>query len=301
MNNQNKIQRNCPSCGKILSYSNKYNCSNAEKLNKICKKCSAKEHSNRENVKLKKSLNMMGDKNPMYGKVGNLNPFFGKTHTIESKIKMIENRDMSVYQSDEFREKMSKVTKGINNPMFGRSVYSVWIEKYGNEIANEKMKNYKLKQSENNKGSKNSMYGKPSPNGSGNGWSGWYRGWYFRSLKELSYMINVIERFNLYWESAESKEFTIMYKNYEQIDKTYRADFIINNKYMVEIKPKKLWNTINNNLKKEAAIKFCELNGLKYKITDIDILSYQEILDLYNRGLIQFIDRYADKLKKYSS
>jgi hypothetical protein len=39
------------------------------------------------------------------------------------------------------------------------------------------------------------MYGKPSPNGSGNGW-------YFISLHELSYMVNVIERFKLKWNSG---------------------------------------------------------------------------------------------------
>jgi len=50
------------------------------------------------------------------------------------------------------------------------------------------------------------MYGKPAPIGSGNGWSGWYKGWYFRSLLELSFMINVIERFKMSWQNAETKK-----------------------------------------------------------------------------------------------
>jgi len=37
---------------------------------------------------LKKSKNMTGNKNPMFGKFGELNPFFGKKHTKESLNKM---------------------------------------------------------------------------------------------------------------------------------------------------------------------------------------------------------------------
>ena len=46
------------------------------------------------------------------------------------------------------------------------------------------------------------MYGRFSPRGSGNGWSGWYKEWYFRSLLELSYMINET-KFNMgYWRKS---------------------------------------------------------------------------------------------------
>ena len=143
------------------------------------------------------------------------------------------------------------------------------------------------------------MYGRPSPKGSGNGWSGWYKGWYFRSLKELSYMVKVIERFNLDWKTAESKEFTIKYTDHNHVDRTYTADFIINNKYMVEIKPKKLWNSKLVKLKESSAVKFCGLNGLKYKLIDITKLSHKEILILWEEGLIKFIDRYENKFTNY--
>jgi hypothetical protein len=36
------------------------------------------------------------------------------------------------------------------------------------------------------------MYGKPSPQGSGNGWSGWYKGKYFRSIMELSFIVEYL-------------------------------------------------------------------------------------------------------------
>ncbi|MBR4316812.1 MAG: hypothetical protein IKP65_07630 [Alphaproteobacteria bacterium] len=41
----------------------------------------------------------------------------------------------------------------------------------------------KKKYSEKSKGKNNPMYGKPAPKGSGNGVSGWYKGWFFRSLR----------------------------------------------------------------------------------------------------------------------
>ena len=111
---------------------------------------------------------------------GEKNGFFGKKHTADTK------------------EKISNSV--IANPgrgMTGKTTYGVWLEKYGKEIADDKLKNLKNKLSILFSGKKNPMYGKPTPIGSGNGWSGWYKGWYFRSLLELSYMINVIERFNL--------------------------------------------------------------------------------------------------------
>ncbi len=37
---------------------------------------------------------------------------------------------------DEFKLKRS----GTNNPMYGKSIFQVWVEKYGVEIANEKEK-----------------------------------------------------------------------------------------------------------------------------------------------------------------
>ena len=82
------------------------------------------------------------------------------------------------------------------------------------------------------------MYGKPAPIGSGNGWSGWYKGWYFRSLLELSFMINVIERFNMPWISAENQTYKISYVDTNLKQRNYYADFIIDNKYIVECKPK---------------------------------------------------------------
>jgi group I intron endonuclease len=51
---------------------------------------------------------------------------------IAGKIEMTEN----------VRKKISLKTKGSLNPMYGKSNYDIWVEKYGLKIADEKMKSY---------------------------------------------------------------------------------------------------------------------------------------------------------------
>ena len=64
---------------------------------------------------------------------------------------------------------ISKLVKGKGNPMYGKSIYEVWVKKYGKNIAETKMSKFKKLQSKLNSGENNSMYGKPSPKNSGNG------------------------------------------------------------------------------------------------------------------------------------
>jgi hypothetical protein len=273
--------RKCPECDNIIEYKNKYILKESEKKNRKCKSCSRK-----------------GENNPMFGKKGNLNPFFGKKHSEESKNKIRVNKNYETYKTIDFKDKMSKINKGENNPMFGKSFYDVWVKRYGVDIANKKMIEYKEKQSFNNKGENNSMYGKPSPNGSGNGWSGWYKGWFFRSIKELTYMIKVIERFNLEWETGENKKYVVEYCDYKGNKRNYFPDFIISNKYVVEIKPKKLFKSDLVVRKKNAASLFYEKINLKYKLISIDSIPTNEIIELYNEKKIIFTEKYEKKFIK---
>lgn len=150
------------------------------------------------------------------------------------------------------------------------------------------------------RGEKNPMYGKPSPQGSGNGWSGWYKGHFFRSLLELSFIINFLEKNKYIWESAETIKYRISYIDYNGIKRNYFPDFYIKNT-IIEVKPKNLLNSNMVIQKIEAAKKWCESNGLQYKIyteNDFNKLTNKEILDLYNFGTIIFTDRYLDKFKR---
>jgi hypothetical protein len=234
----------------------------------------------------------------------------------------------------EARKNISNKVSGANNPMYGKSIYERWIEMYGNVEADKRLKTWndnlkcwghghinpnektkgktyvqihgeeksnviKHKLSIKSSGINNPMYGKPSPIGSGNGWSGWYNGWYFRSLHELSYMINVIERFNFKWESGECKKYKIEYINYNGIKKNYFADFIINKKYVIEIKPKKLWQSDTVKRKKESAMLWANKNNLKYKLTESPKqITLKEIEKLKSIGSLIFINRYERKFKE---
>lgn len=276
----NEFKRKCPQCENDIIYKTELGYKNSLKKVSKCRKCAAS-----------------GENNGMFGKFGELNPFFGKTHTIDtiekqSKIKLGKKHTKISL------DKMKGLSAGTKNGMFGKSFYGIWVEKDGIEIADKKLKLFKEKHSQNNSGQGNPMYGKPSPTGSGNGWSGWYKGWYFRSLRELTYMIKVIERFNLSWVSGESNKYKIEYVDFKGNKRNYFPDFIINDKYIVECKPKKLWNTDNVIRKKEAALKYCDINGLKYKMIDIDKLENYEIKSLYENSLITFLPRYEMKYKE---
>lgn len=148
-------------------------------------------------------------------------------------------------------------------------------------------------------GKNNPMYGKPSPTGSGNGWSGWYKGWYFRSLLELSYMINVIEAQGLSWESGEQKQYRIPYE-LGGVPRNYYCDFVIG-AALIEIKPKNLKNMALNLIKRAAAEAWCTDHGFQYLLILSDTftkLSEKEIADLRNTGVIKFLPRYEEKYKK---
>ncbi len=207
----------------------------------------------------------------------------------------------------EIKEKIAVHSRGAQNNMFGKSDHTHgWIN-YGKSIkgksledihGNEKSQEIKSKLSKHSSGKNNPMYGKPAPMGAGNGWSGWYNEWYFRSLHELSYMINVIERFNFQWESAEKKDLQIKYKDGDN-ERTYVADFLIEGKYLVEIKPKKLHKSRIVKLKEKAAINFCFDRGLIYKLSSpVKLLDDEIIKDLIETDRIQLIDRYKEKYKQ---
>lgn len=265
-------QRQCPKCKKVLTYSIKAERNRAEKKNKICKTCSTS---------------------------GEKNPFYNKKHKQSSKDIIGKSRiGKSTYNEEQINNLRIKMLD--NPPMAGKSVYSVWLKKYGKEEADIRMEVYKKKQSLNSSGEKNHMYGKPSPQGSGNGWSGWYKDWFFRSLIELSYMINEIEAKNLNWENGELKKYKIPYTNWDGTKRNYFPDFIIDGKYIIECKPLKLQNSKTVILKKEAAEEYCKKHNMQFIMIEPEILTKEKIIELYKKEKIKFIPKYEIKfLKKY--
>jgi hypothetical protein len=192
----------------------------------------------------------------------------------------------------EFIEKMKQVTsfRDYNKRQLGKT----FEERLGVEKAQQTKKLLSLKRS----GFLNPMYGKPAPVGSGGGWSGWYNETYFRSFKELSFLVNVIR--GQEFENAEKAKYAITYKDDKDIERTYFADYILNGE-MIEIKPKRLTNTINNQLKFEAGERWCKQVGLVYKVItedDYDQLSIKEVRQLYIDKKIRFVEKWQRRFEQ---
>lgn len=256
----NEFSRLCPECQLEITYKNKRSQYEASKKNSKCKACgykNAKHHS----------------------RSGINNPFYGKKH------------------SKEYLDRQVQSNLGENNPMFGRSIYDIWVEKYGIDEANTKLATLKEKQSANNTGSKNKMYGRPTPEKAGNGWSGWYKKWFFRSLRELSYVINFLEKDNLEWKSCEGL-IRISYQDWNGVERTYSPDFIVGNN-IIEIKPAKLHKSATVLAKKEAAEKYCLEKNYIYNLIDCDILDILILKTYIANGLVVLTDKTKDKLIKY--
>lgn len=267
-------KRECPNCGCELNYNSRSNWQKAIKKKQICRQCTY----------LNRKIAYKGENNP----------FFGKKHKPETIAKM-QLREHPHVKEEWFRRLRSEQCKGEKNPIYGTSNYEIWLKKFGKEKADELKEQCRDKKSKASSGSNNPMYGKPSPQGSGNGWSGWYKGWFFRSLRELSYVINVIEANGLEWSSAEKKELRISYVDFAGHLRTYSADFLVAGKKLIEVKPVKLFSSPTVRIKQEAAIDFCIQNGLTYEIVDSPMLSDAEITKLYVDGTIQFTERYEKK------
>jgi len=200
------------------------------------------------------------------------------------------NSSHPVWKSKEFLEKMSKVSSGENNPMHGRTFYETWVEKYGKEEADKKLEKFKKHRKETAKrGVLCHSYGKAPPRGTGNGWKGWYKDFFFRSLRELTFVLS-LDKQKIEWKTGETLKYNIKY-NFMGAEKTYRPDFIVGDT-LYEIKPTRLINSPNVLAKTEAAQKFCAENNLKYIITDIKI---DASLILLNISKIKFDKRYVDR------
>jgi hypothetical protein len=274
--------RQCPQCDTTIVYSNKYILKTAITKNTICKKCALLNHNKKMGEEQRLGLRENG--------------FKGKTHTADVKIKLSE-RKMGRKLSAEHKQSISKglLERDVEHYMKRGGLYTLWLEKHGKEIADQKLDEFKSKISLATSGKNNPMYGKPSPKGSGNGWKGYYKGIYFRSLLELSFLVNYVDRFNMKFESGEKAKWAIEYVTPIGKMGTYFPDYIINDKYMVEIKPKKLINTPLIKSKSESAIEFCKKYDLKYKIFEPIKLSKQMILDLYNNKHLIFSKKLESK------
>ena len=92
------------------------------------------------------------------------NPFHGKTHTEENRLKFSLNAKKTFTgkkQTGEHKKKKADAIRGELNGMYGKSVLDVWIEKYGEDTARVK---YEQFINDNKRGVNNPQYGKSGKN-----------------------------------------------------------------------------------------------------------------------------------------
>lgn len=269
-----QFTRICPKCNKEIHYQSNSAMWLGNKKNSKCRSCAKKgqfQHRGKDNY------------------------FYGKHHTEETKLKL-RQINLGYKHSEEAKAKISKRSAGQNNPMFGRRVYDIWVQKYGKETADEKLINYKKLQSELHTGKRNPAYGKNYHNGSGNGWKGWYKDIFFRSLRELSFLVKLMNSHHSWYNGEKIR---IPYKDCLGTDRTYAPDFIINDRIMIEIKPKKLQKTPTILAKSNAATEYCKQNNMVFKIIDSLKLSTKQVKELLNSKLLVFQERYAIKFEEF--
>lgn len=206
-----------------------------------------------------------------------------------------------MYGTEKAAEMKAAVSRpGSLNPNFGGTFRGRRIqvkgctfeEVYGPERAAE----LKAAMSERMRGEKNHMFGRPTPMGSGSGWSGWFDGFHFRSLLELSFMKRCKDR-NITVESAESLGIKIPYIDWKGDTRNYFPDFVVCG-YIIEIKPSDLLKSVDNVRKFEAARQFFDHRFKVFTEKNIDKLSNDEILSLYLSGQITFVEKYDIMFKE---
>jgi hypothetical protein len=282
--NQEIFSRICPICEKELFSTNKYNIKQAEKLKKPCRNCASKEKQLKYKEKYSNALKKLND-----SQKGENNPFFGKHHSNELKNKFSKDRKGKSVHTDDSKLLLSQANKGTNNPMHGRKVFDIWVEKYGYDAALQKEKKWKEKMSKSLSGQNNPMYGKPTPLKAGKGISGYYKGFHFRSLHELHYILTVLEPNNIPLISAEKSIYKIPYKDFNGHERTYVADFVVNNS-LIEIKPNTLINSKLVQLKATYAKTFCETRDMTYQLIGVNVkdINFSLIKQKYEEGIISF-------------
>lgn len=313
----NSLTRKCPVCGTKLEYSSAFKCVRSEIKQTKCLSCASKSANCGRHIRSKEvnkkisdakkgkkltpehrnkiSKSITGDKNPMYGK-SVYDTWIKKYGKDEADRKLLETKTKISIKSS---RKRPGSNIGSKNPMYGRSVYDIWTKKYGRDEADKKFEEFKKKRSIGSLGENNPMFGKPSPKGSGNGWSGRYKGFYFRSLLELSYLKYLIDN-DIKFDSGEKKQYRVEYtESFSGKERNYYPDFyLIDTREIIEIKPKMLINSKNNKDKFKRAK---EIYGDKFKIiteNDINKLSFDEIKILYISGELKWLKRYEEKFKE---
>ena len=189
-----------------------------------------------------------------------------------------------------FREKMKKASyfNEYNVAQRGKTVE----ERIGEEKGKRFREGARRRLKENNP-----QRGKPPRRGGGAGWGGWFDGAYFRSLKELSYLVNVLD--GVEWENGEKAKYAVPYV-FEGVERTYFPDYVVGN-VMVEVKPKGAATFALVVAKAEAAREWAAARGMDYRLVlddEFPILTLSQMKDLHDAGRLKFLPKFETKFEE---
>lgn len=171
-----------------------------------------------------------------------------------------------------------------------KGFYQVWVEQYGIEEAERLRAQHTINCTKGaRRGKDHHQYGKAAPKRSGYGWKGWYKQYYFRSLKEAAYMLGLDEQ-GFSWQSAE--HLSIPYTLDGRI-RTYHPDYLVGD-CLVEIKPKGFHSYPCVLAKRAAAEIYCTQHGLTYELIDVTV-NNDAIKVALDAGLIRFDADYRER------
>lgn len=177
------------------------------------------------------------------------------------------------------------------------STDAYWIGEYGVEEAEKRGAARSKKHIETLKRVGHPASGKPAAKGCGNGWQGWYKGVYFRSLRELSFRMDVLDKVEGQWENGELGKHAIRYVDPIGRSRTYYPDYIVSS-IMYEIKPRRLWETPLVKCKADAGRARCAELGMEYVMVD-PVISKERVMEAYKAGLIEWMGKTESRFRTY--
>jgi len=280
------FERKCPKCDRTITYKSKQRFKESSLANCKCKKCAGLERMQRPEL-----IANLKEKNS-----GKNNPMFGKTFYeiwVEKHGKTEADRLLLEHSKNSARI-------GKNNPMFGKTFYDAWKESgFSEQEIKEKAKHMSAKLSARSSGKNNPMFGKPSPKKSGNGWKGTFKSFFFRSLLELSYLLQM-SKDGKRVESGESTKHRISYV-IDGLSRNYFPDFFLPDENIyVEIKPSSLVSSRVNVAKFKA---LTESGNKLIVITEKDLhpITSQLLEEMISKGDIELTDSTKVKFEKWKS
>lgn len=294
---ESEWKRECPQCRCEISYKSYYSMLYASNDNRLCKRCSARnraknltdEERQRRSVR-RRQLNI-----EHYSGAGN--PFYGHHHS-QSTVERLRNADRLYAKTPEFSQKVKDAMIGIDTSV---DLIKLWTDKFGFEEAQRREEDRRKKISLALSGERNPMFGKPAPRAAGAGIKGWYGEHFFRSLRELSFMLQ-LDREGKRWKTGETQEYAVPYVNpYTNVNATYFPDFIVDDYVMVECKPSNFHGTMLVRVKAKAAQAICEQRNMTYKLIDPKMITIDELLQLEQQNLVKLTERTKENINAHSS